>query len=170
MRISPEHLRYVAAIARRHTGFGLDLDDLIHEGSLGLLEAAQAFDPERGVPFTVYARWPIKRAICRALTENSRVPAVSLSEDELPPAATPGPADLLCHAEARTVLRQAVAKLDARWQQVIVLRHGLVDERPRSLAEVGRALGITRGRVRDIELRAMCRLAAEPRLMALGTV
>jgi RNA polymerase sigma factor (sigma-70 family) len=169
MSISQDHLHYVAAIARSYTGFGVELDDLIQEGSLGLLAAAETFDLSRGVPFTAYARRPIKHAICRALTANSRAAGVPCEEEELPPADAPGPLDLLCAAEERTELRAALTRLDARWRQVMVLRHGLLDDHPRSLAEIGRAMGITRGRVREIESRAMWRLAAEPRLLALGT-
>jgi RNA polymerase primary sigma factor len=169
MSISEEHVRYVRAIARHYSGLGLDLDDLVQEGSLGLLAAARSFDASRGVPFTAYARSPIRQAICRALTANSRVATTACDEHELPPADTPDPLDRLCDDEARTLVRQALAGLDPRWRQVMVLRHGLIDDHPRSLAQIGRAMGITRGRVREIEARAMCRLATEPRLVALGT-
>jgi RNA polymerase sigma factor (sigma-70 family) len=165
MSISEEHLRHVRAIARSYAGLGLDLDDLIQEGSLGLLAAARTYDPAGGVPFTAYARLPIEDAICRALTANSRACVLPLAE---PDDGAPDPADRLHDAEARAVLRQAVGELDARWRHVLVLRHGLIDDRPHSLAEVGRALGISRGRVREIETRALNRLACEPRLVALG--
>jgi len=166
MSISEQHLRYVRAIARSYTGLGLDLDDLIQEGSLGLLAAARTYDPTRGVPFTAYARLPIKHAICRALSADARASFLPLAE---PDDGGSDAADRLHDAEARAAVRQAVAGLDARWRQVMVLRHGLIDDRPHSLAEVGRALGISRGRVREIETRAMSRLACEPRLVALGT-
>lgn len=57
------HLRLVPSIAQRFQGYGLDLADLISEGHLGLLHAAEKFDPSKGFRFSTYARWWIKAAI-----------------------------------------------------------------------------------------------------------
>jgi RNA polymerase sigma-32 factor len=57
------HLRLVFKIARRHAGYGLPLSDLISEGHLGLMHAANKFDPDRGVRFATYAAWWIRASI-----------------------------------------------------------------------------------------------------------
>ena len=61
------HLRLVVRIARQYTSRGVSLLDLIQEGNLALLEAAEHFDPERGVRFATYATWWIRHAIARAV-------------------------------------------------------------------------------------------------------
>jgi RNA polymerase primary sigma factor len=68
-----EHLPIVRSIAFRYQGLGLPLEDLVQEGSLGLLEAIDCFEPERSSDFESYARFRIRRAIRNALTEQSRL-------------------------------------------------------------------------------------------------
>jgi RNA polymerase primary sigma factor len=65
------NLRLVVSVARRYTGLGLDLEDLIQAGNLGLLRAAASFDPLRG-RFSTHATWWIKQAIRRSLDTDAR--------------------------------------------------------------------------------------------------
>jgi len=67
------NLRLVVNLAKRYTDMGLSLLDLIEEGNLGLIHAAERFDPDRGCRFSTYATYWIKHAICRALTEKKQV-------------------------------------------------------------------------------------------------
>ena len=62
-RLVSSHLRYVIKIARGYRGWGLPMNDLIQEGTLGLVQAVRRFDPERGVRLSTYAMWSIRRAI-----------------------------------------------------------------------------------------------------------
>ena len=72
-RLVEWNLRLVVAIARRYRGLGLDLLDLIQEGNVGLLSAAERYDWRRDVKFSSYAAWWIRRAIMRALSTKSRL-------------------------------------------------------------------------------------------------
>lgn len=67
------YLPLVRRIAWRYRGAGLSFDDLVQEGSLGLLDALERFDPRRGVGFEAYASFRIRRAIFDALTERGRL-------------------------------------------------------------------------------------------------
>lgn len=72
------HLELVAVIARHYEGLGLESDDLVQEGNLGLIAAARTFDRGHGAPFSAHAaRW-IREAICRALSQKSRTIRIPL--------------------------------------------------------------------------------------------
>jgi RNA polymerase primary sigma factor len=79
-RLVESNLRFVVKIAREYATYGLPVEDLINEGNIGLLEAAERFDPERGVKFISWAVWWIRKSIRTALNEQLRVVRLPLSQ------------------------------------------------------------------------------------------
>ncbi len=73
------NLRFVVSVAKRYQNQGVSLADLINEGNIGLIRAAQKFDETKGIKFISYAVWWVRQAILQALAEQSRIVRVPLS-------------------------------------------------------------------------------------------
>ncbi len=74
------NLRFVVSVSKQYQNQGLSLSDLINEGNLGLLKAAERFDKNRGFKFISYAVWWIRQSILQAIAENSRVVRLPLNK------------------------------------------------------------------------------------------
>ncbi|MBN8863662.1 MAG: RNA polymerase sigma factor RpoD/SigA [Sphingobacteriales bacterium] len=79
-RLTRANLRFVVSVAKQYQGQGLSLPDLINEGNLGLIKAAQRFDDTRGFKFISFAVWWIRQYILQALAENSRMIRLPLNK------------------------------------------------------------------------------------------
>jgi RNA polymerase sigma factor (sigma-70 family) len=188
------NLRLVVAVARRYEGHGLDLLDLVQEGNLGLMAAAERFDPRRGARFATFARIWIRQAVCRALSAHSRVVRVPLrlaASQEFrsgerrtlslaEPAGRDGRAleELLddrgagdpAQADARddaSVVQKACASLPGRRRRVVEMRFGLDGRGERTLLQVADELGISRERARRLQERSLYELATRTELRML---
>ena len=99
-KLVESNLRFVVSYARRYRGCGVSILDLIHEGNLGLIEAARRFDPSRNVKFISYAVWWIRQALHSAVQRQGRTVQVPLNRA----------ADLTRVSRAQEVLRQKLSR------------------------------------------------------------
>ncbi len=189
-RLVESNLRFVVSYAKRYRRDGVPLLDLIHEGNLGLMEAARRFDPARNVKFITYAVWWVRQSMMHVLSDHARafsfppklfaalgsaVHDVSLSEpadqrdswslsDRLVQDLVPAPDDLLARKSAHQDVDHAIERLDRREREVVRLRFGFEDEEPWTLQAIGHRLNLSRERVRQIEVRAKAKLRGSLRL------
>ncbi len=190
-RLVEANLRFVVSYAKRYRGRGVSFLDLIHQGNLGLIEAARRFDPSRNVKFITYAVWWVRESMMHVLADQTRAFSfppklfaslhsggedVSLNEpvgreshdarergDLLPQDQVPVE-DEMIHQADLDELAAALRDLDGKEREVVRLRFGLEDDQPRTLQEIGDRLHLSRERVRQIESRAKEKLRRSARL------
>lgn len=216
------NLRFVVRLASEFQGCGMDLEDLISAGNVGLITAAERFDPERGVKFITYALWWIRQAILNSLSQETRtvrlpanrvkllnsitqvsreiqqrtgleaeeneiaeilsVPVDRVREmqmwsrelasldqptagddTQLPLNVIPddrqvSPDFEVSDASDQARLRMALASLEEREAQVIREHFGLTDNDPKTLEAIGKNVGLTKERIRQIKEKALRKL------------
>ncbi|MBI4310307.1 MAG: sigma-70 family RNA polymerase sigma factor [Chloroflexi bacterium] len=139
-----QHDGLVHAVLRRQWGGTLSYEQRLHAGRIGLWQALQGYDPNRGTAFSTYAWTAIARQVWRAvrLAAPKSVPSPSFAS---PP---PDSDEALLHEEVLHTLDTLVAGLPAQLRQVVTAYYGLADEPSHSLRQIGRQIGLSHEAVR----------------------
>ncbi len=158
------NLRLVVSIAKRYASGPGHLFELISDGNMSLIRAAEKFDFARGFRFSTYATWAIMKNFARTIPTELRQRARFRTggeerllgiEDIRPDSARRESAQTERQSEVSRILEH----LDERERQIIQHRFGLDRNRnPMTLKEVGRVMGVTKERIRQLEARAMAKL------------
>ncbi len=227
-RLITSNLRFVVSVAKQYQNQGLSFPDLINEGNIGLIKAAERFDETRGFKFISYAVWWIRQSILQALAEQARLVRLPLNkigsinkvnstftylEQKLQ--REPSVEEIANHLEISTndvkqalkgykrhvsmdaplssdeergnmydvflsndqdmpdstlldeslkqEIQNSLASLHPRESDIIRLFYGLGGESPKSLEEIGKYVGLTKERVRQIRERALKKLKQKHR-------
>jgi len=157
------NLRLVVSIAKRHVGPSNNFFELVSDGNMSLIRAVEKFDFSRGNKFSTYASWAIMKNFARTIPEeNYRRDRFVTGHEEMFEAAADTRADEHEYESALRRMQEAVkgmlGHLDERERKIIISRFGLGGASEQTLEQLGRELGITKERVRQIESRAQDKL------------
>ncbi|HEX6792077.1 MAG TPA: RNA polymerase sigma factor RpoD/SigA [Candidatus Krumholzibacteria bacterium] len=221
------NLRFVVSIAKKYVGNGVPLEDLINDGNVGLVKAAERFDPERGFKFISYAVWWIRQSILVSVSENSRMIRMPMNRvglaqraskasraleqnlgreadaeelakelgvttkeieevttfsqghlsldqpvhdegnestfiDQIVDDRTASP-DTGAYADSlRRDMARALESLTDRERTILTRYYGLAGVKARTLEEIGKEMGYTRERIRQIKEQAIDKLRSRP--------
>lgn len=158
------NLRLVVSIAKRHVGPNENFFELVSDGNMSLIRAVEKFDYSRGNKFSTYASWAIMKNFARTIPDEHRVrDRFRTSHSEMFLTTEDSRSDeyeqetLQMQREAQ--VERILNRLDEREQRIIISRFGLDrGNEPRTLKQVGAALGVTKERIRQIEARALSKL------------
>ena len=166
------NLRLVVSIAKRHVGPSNNFFELVSDGNMSLIRAVEKFDYARGNKFSTYASWAIMKNFARTIPEeNYRRDRFVTGHEEMFEAAADNRSDEHEQEKAQKQRQEAVkgmlGRLDDRERRIIESRYGIGGVHEQTLEQLGRELGITKERVRQIESRAqdkLRRIASEEKM------
>ena len=158
------NLRLVVSIAKRYLKSNTGFFELVSDGNISLIRAVEKFDYSRGNKFSTYASWAILKNFTRSVpAEHQRLTRFQTGQEDVFTHSTEQRSafysDEHANRSQRAVIQELLAELDGREQKVISCRFGLGDSiEPETLEEVGTRLGVTKERVRQIEVRTLEKL------------
>lgn len=184
-KLVESNLRFVVKIANEYLGY-MDLEDLINEGNLGLMHAAEKFNPSTGNKFITYAVWWIRAYMQKAIRETStgvKFPSNKFDEmkkskwklasldkavgndeekatlaDFIVDERIMNPEEKFLIHQTELELKQFIKELKPNEKAVIIKRYGLDGKDPMTLSEIGSILGFSKERIRQLESRALNQL------------
>ena len=162
---------YVVTLARQYRSELLSTDDLISEGSIGLMKAADKFDPSRGKPFVTFAAPFIRRSIENAISRLAGEVPIMSTDESLPIGSNnnftllnvledKGAPKTDATLEQNTLsddMAAAISTLNER-EQAVIRRYFGIEHQRMTMAEIGEELGLKRERVRQIRDKAVRKL------------
>lgn len=151
------NLRFVVTVANQYKDQGLSLPDLINEGNVGLIRAAEKFDETRGFKFISYAVWWIRERILQALAEEQKHNSRQLSGELLSPDNLIAPSGLTVETISAET-NQALGLLGERERLIIECTFGINGQPEMTLEEIGERMGLSRQRVRQIREKSIRKL------------
>ena len=174
-RLINAYMRLAISVAARFRRYGAPMNDLIQEAGLGLMKAADKFDPDRGVRFSTYAVWWIRAYVGKYLKEarsTVRPQSGTVAQPDLSLDSSideegdvthlerieddgPGPEDMFLSDEGDRSVREALLKVRKRVGELgwDIVHSRLQQDTPRTLEEIGKRWGVSRERVRQVELK-----------------
>ena len=185
-KLTRANLRFVVSVAKQYQNQGLSLPDLINEGNLGLIKAAEKFDETRGFKFISYAVWWISQSILQELADELEIPVDKISDtlkvsgrhisvdapfvegednsllDVLVNDDSPMADRSLVNESLAREIDRALSTLTEREKDIIQMFFG-INTQEMTLEEIGDKFGLTRERVRQIKEKAIRRLRQNSR-------
>ena len=163
-QIISANLRLVVSIAKRYVGAAADFFELVSDGNMSLIRAAEKFDVSRGNRFSTYASWAIMKNFARTIPDvlrhrgrfhTNHPEAFGAAEDARADEYQQESAQIERESHVEGILK----RLDERERQIVTCRFGLArGQEPLTLKQVGAVMGVTKERVRQIQCRAMNKL------------
>lgn len=166
-----QHKGFIVKFCSRYKNLGVDLEDLIMEGTIGLLNGLKNFDDAKNVKFLTYASYWIKKAVLGYLSENCSSHILSTLSldytyknadvdsnslmDGLADQKVQPPEQNLLDVKFPELLSRHLHELSESERKVMILRYGLDGENLRGIKETARLMNITREKVRSIECRVI---------------
>jgi RNA polymerase sigma factor (sigma-70 family) len=159
------NLRLVVNIAKRHVGNSPDLFEVVSDGNISVMQAVEKFDYTRGNKFSTYATWAIVRNYARTIPERRyQQRRFQTGSEELLDIAPDGSNATEAQWERKGLRERigaALGELDDRERQVVLQHFGLNGAgKSQTLEQIGRSMGVTKERIRQIEKRALGKLQA----------
>ena len=185
--IIKSNLKFVASVARPYQGLGLSYSDLIAEGNLGLMKALEKFDYKKGYKTISYSVWWIKQAILDALNTRNLLKGEELPQDFEKPieneeeepyiSVDPNihnyiddcPFEEIKENEEKKAISILLGCLTTREKEIISNYFGMDNKDEMTLEEIGKKMGLTKERVRQIKEKALKKLRSEALKNSLTT-
>jgi RNA polymerase primary sigma factor len=157
------NLRLVVSIAKKRVGPSNNFFELVSDGNMSLIRAVEKFDYARGNKFSTYASWAIMKNFARTIPEeNYRRDRFVTGHEEMFEAAADNRTDELELENAQKQRQEAVnrllGRLDDRERRILMSRFGIGGAEEQTLEALGHELGVTKERIRQIEVRAQSKL------------